>query len=91
MLEILIEMAMGAFGSLVRHIVSKSGIIVMPHPVDHDLDLGIVGGCIVGAFCGLLGQFLLPGFTAPAYIVSGMAGYIGADLLENLYQKVKKR
>jgi len=91
MFEVLIEMAMGAFGALVRQIASKAGIIKLPRRLDHDLDLGMVGGCIVGAFCGLLWQLIFPGLAVAGWVAAGAAGYVGADLLENLYQKAKSR
>jgi len=89
MLEVLIEIAMGAFGALVRQIVSKAGIIKLPRRFDSDLDLGVVGGCIVGAFCGLLWQLIFPGLAVAGWVAAGAAGYVGADFLENLYQKAK--
>jgi len=91
MFEVLIEIAMGAFGALVRQIVSKAGIIKLPRRLDHDLDLGMFGGCIVGAFCGLLWQLVFPGLAVAGWVAAGAAGYVGADFLENLYQKAKNR
>jgi len=81
----------GAFGAFARQIISKAGIISLPHKLDHDLDLGVVGGCIVGAFSGMLWQLIFPTLETSGYIAAGLAGYCGADILENLYQKAKSR
>jgi len=89
MFEILIQLAAGAFGALVRQIISKAGIIKLPRRLDHDLDLGVVGGCIVGAFSGMLWELIFPGLAVAGYVAAGVSGYVGADFLENLYQKAK--
>jgi len=89
MFEILIQLAAGAFGALVRQIISKTGIIKLPRRLDSDLDLGIVGGCLVGAFCGMLWELIFPGLAVAGYVAAALAGYGGADFLENLYQKAK--
>jgi len=89
MFEILIQLAAGAFGALVRQIISKAGIIKLPRRLDSDLDLGIVGGCLVGAFCGMLWELFFPGLAVAGYVAAALAGYGGADFLENLYQRAK--
>jgi len=35
------------------------------------------------------GRMWVPGLAVAGYIAAGAAGYVGADFLENLYQKAK--
>lgn len=81
-------LAAGAFGGLLRALVTGKGMIALPQLVsveggsDH-LNLGFFAPMIIGAGAGLLGPW--------AFEINGvfsvLSGYAGTDLIENLIER----
>jgi uncharacterized membrane protein YeaQ/YmgE (transglycosylase-associated protein family) len=68
----------GAIGALVKDIL-QDGKISLPKKVNGDLVLGFIGSIIVGAFIGFL--------VDKDPVISGLAGYVGKSMIENLIPK----
>lgn len=85
MYQILAYAAFGAFGGIVRDLVSHKGVVVLPHyqKDERNLKLGFVSTAIIGAAAGILAPWTL-GVNA---MISLLCGYAGSDFIENLAEK----
>jgi len=89
-MEILWYALAGAFGGFVRAIITGKGLILLPHIVVQDgqkyLNLGILAPLLIGAFAG----WIAPAKLGIDSVVGALAGYTGADLIENLSERILK-
>ena len=76
----------GLIGGLIRAIITGKGLIMLPKVEEknehHFVNLGVLAPMLIGAFAGWLAPYSL-GVDA---VVSGLAGYVGADFIENLVE-----
>lgn len=77
---IVFSLMAGAFGGLIRSLVSDKGLLLLPAILlnpdgTKSLSLGLVGPILIGAFAGLIAQ------GTP--IIAALAGYAGTDFIEN--------
>jgi hypothetical protein len=72
----------GAIGAFVKDIL-EDGKVSLPKRVNGDLVLGFIGSIIVGGFIGFL--------VDKNPVVSGLAGYVGKSVIENLIHKESYR
>ncbi len=81
----------GAFGGLVRMIVTGKSIVPLPRIEERAgskfLNLGLIGPLIIGAFVG----YILPHTIGVDGSVATLAGYGGSDLAENLVEREIQR
>jgi hypothetical protein len=77
-MDVIFMILSGAIGAFVKDII-EDGKIVLPKRVNGDLILGFIGSIIVGAFIGFL--------VDKNPVVSGLAGYVGKSMIENLIPK----
>jgi len=89
-LEFIIYAIAGFFAGIVRAIVTGKGRILLPKKErynEHEfLNLGFLAPAIIGALAGLLAPYTLKVNT----IVAAMAGYVGADFIENVIERALK-
>lgn len=86
-MHILFYALAGAFGGFIRAIITGKGVILLPHIVVQDgqkyLNLGILAPLLIGAFAG----WIAPTKLGVDSVVGALAGYSGADLIENLVER----
>jgi len=89
-MEILWYALAGAFGGFVRAIITGKGLILLPHIDVQDgqkyLNLGILAPLLIGAFAG----WIAPTKLGIDSVVGALAGYAGADFLENIVERVMR-
>ena len=81
----------GGLGGLARTLVSGKGIILLPgvknSPEGRRLDLGFIAPMAIGMLAG----YLAPSVLGTDGIVAAMAGYSGADAIENFMERFLKK
>jgi len=81
--EVLVSAAAGAFGGLVRAIVTGKGLIPLPRVEVKNqhrfLNLGFITPVIIGVGAGVIAPYTLGVDAAIAFL----AGYAGTDFIEN--------
>ena len=85
---IAIYMLAGAFGGLLRTLVTGKGIVALPRLEHVDggslhLNLGFLAPMTIGAGAGLLAPWSL-GING---VFSILSGYVGPDFIENLIER----
>ena len=71
----------GAVGAIVKDVLHDNKL-TMPKIADGILELGFVGGILIGAFAG----YVIDG----SFLTAAMGGYVGKSVIENLMPKTKK-
>ena len=92
MIEVLCYAAAGAAGGFIRCLVTGKGHIVLPkiqaiEGGSRHLNLGFIAPVAIGAFAG----WLAPAALGINSFVSGIAGYAGADFVENVVERLTRR
>lgn len=90
--HLLVYIVAGAFGGLVRLLVTGKGILVLPTVQvvpggSPHLNLGFLAPMIIGAAAGLVSPYTL-GVNG---VFSILSGYVGADGIENLIERYLER
>jgi len=89
-MEVILFALAGFFAGIVRAIVTGKGRILLPKKErynEHEfLNLGFLAPAIIGALAGLFAPYSLGVNT----IVAAMAGYVGADFIENVIERALK-
>jgi len=82
--QVVIFAVVGMVGGLVRAVITGKGLIALPRVEEKDghrfVNLGVIAPMIIGAFAG----WLAPHSLGVNSIMAGLAGYVGADFIENL-------
>jgi len=90
MFEMALFAAVGLLFGFVRAIVTGKGLIALPRietKNEHKfLNLGVIAPMIIGAAAGWLAPYSL----GVDMVVAALAGYTGADFIENLIERAKK-
>lgn len=92
-LEVVIVCAIvGGLGGISRALITGKGVIALPKRYDipgcsPHLNLGVIAPIILGAFAGILARQSL-GVNG---IISAIAGYAGADFIENVLERTFKK
>jgi len=90
MWEIAVFAIAGLVGGLIRAIITGKGLIALPRIEKKDearyLNLGVLAPMAIGAFARWLAPYAL-GVDA---VVAALAGYDGADFIENAIERVLK-
>jgi len=90
MLEFVAYALAGFFAGIVRAVVTGKGRILLPKKErynEHEfLNLGFLAPAIIGALAG----FLAPHGLGVNTVVAAMAGYVGADFIENVIERALK-
>jgi len=84
--EVILFAFAGAAGGLIRAIITGEGVLPLPKLRRGRLDLGFLSAVVIGAFAGVLAPYEL-GVNG---LIAAMAGYIGTDAIENLFERVAK-
>jgi len=89
-MEVILFALAGFFAGIVREIVTGKGRILLPKKErynEHEfLNLGFLAPAIIGALAGYLAPYSLGVNT----VVAAMAGYVGADFIENIIERALK-
>ena len=85
-MEYLIYAAIGGIAGFIRSIITGKGLIALPKletkGTHKFLNLGFIAPIIIGCFAGWVAPYRLGVDSA----VAGLAGYCGADIIENLVE-----
>jgi len=84
--EVVLFAVLGGVGGLIRAIITGKGLIMLPKVEEKNrhrfLNLGVLAPIIIGAFAG----WLAPHSLGVDSVIAGLAGYVGADFIENLVE-----
>jgi len=88
--EVILYVIAGAVAGIVRLIITKKGVIPLPKIVEQQgskyLNLGFIAPLIIGGFAGWIAPKVLEVNT----VIAAIAGWAGADFLENLIERLLK-
>jgi len=89
MIEYIAFAAIGAFAGFVRSVVTGKGVIKLPKIDVKDghkfINLGVLASIIIGLAAGSIAPYS----TGVDAVVAFLAGYCGADFIENLIERSK--